>query len=116
MVNNVIRNIRLHAQKAGLKLTAPLTVHTLRKSFAQNHTDSGTPMATLKEMMGHSSIQTTQQFYLQKSSDSEAAAVKRYESLLPQIDVKLTYGRKKGRKGPSAENPISAVNPHKPEG
>jgi len=85
MVNNVIRDIRCHARKAGLKPTVPLTVHTLRKSFAQNHADAGTPMATLKTLMGHSSITTTQQYYLQKSSESEVAAVKRYESLLPKI-------------------------------
>jgi integrase len=111
MVNNVIRNMRCHARKANLKPTAPLTVHTLRKSFAQNHADAGTPMATLKTLLGHSSIMTTQQFYLQKSSDSEVAAVKRYESLLPKICVQFAYGQEKGENKPSSTIPNTAVNP-----
>ena len=82
MVNNVLRDMRTHARKAGIKPTAPLTVHTLRKSFAQNHANHGTPSATLKALMGHASITTTEKFYLQQSDDNTLAAVKRYENLL----------------------------------
>lgn len=43
----------------------------LRKSYAQNLTDVGTPTPTLKELMGHSSIRTTEEFYLRSSDANE---------------------------------------------
>ena len=36
----------------GVKLIAPFTLHTLRKSFAQNHADAGTPPSTTAPL-GH---------------------------------------------------------------
>ncbi len=88
MTNNVLRDMKAHVRKAGVKLTAPLTIHTFRKSFAQNHANTGTSCATLKSLMGHASITTTEKFYLQKSDDNTRAAVRRYEALLEkQIDV-----------------------------
>lgn len=59
-----------------------LTLHTLRKSFAQNHADSGTPLATLKTLMGHASITTTERYDLQRSDENDKAAARRYEMLL----------------------------------
>jgi len=82
MINNVLRSMRSHIKKAGVKVTAKLTLHTLRKSFAQNHANGGTPSATLKALMGHSSITTTEQYYLQRSDENDRAAAQRYESLL----------------------------------
>ena len=90
MVNNVLRDMRAHARKAGIKPTAPLTVHTLRKSFAQNHANCGTPSATLKMLMGHASITTTEKYYLQISDENTLAAVKRYENLLQPCDRRVT--------------------------
>lgn len=85
MVNNVLRNLRVHARRAGIKPTVPLTIHSLRKSFAQNHANCGTPSITLKRLMGHASIITTvERYYRQGSDDSTLAAVKRYESLLQE--------------------------------
>ncbi|MDM8005334.1 MAG: site-specific integrase [Phycisphaerae bacterium] len=57
MVNNVLRNVRTHVRRAEIRLGAAMTVHSLRKSFAQNHADHGTPSATLKDLMGHASTQ-----------------------------------------------------------
>ena len=92
MINNVLRSMRSHVAKAGIKLTAPVTLHTLRKSFAQNHADSGTPSATLKGLMGHSSITTTEQYYLQRSDENDKAATRRYEQLLGWTTcVRLAY-------------------------
>ncbi len=107
MVNNVVRDMRMHARWAGLKTVAPLTVHTLRKSFAQNHADSGTPSATFKKLMGHATIITTEKHYLQRSDASEKAATQRYESLLEQksADVSLTY---EGDQQASASTPAQA--------
>jgi len=82
LVNNALRDIRSHARRAGIKPVAPLTIHTLRKSFAQNHAHCGTPSATLKALMGYASITTTEKYYLQNSDENTRAAVKRYEDLL----------------------------------
>jgi integrase len=82
MVNNVIRDMRTHVRAAGLELTAPLTVHTLRKSFGQNHADNGTAIHVLQGLIGHADISTTREFYLQKADANEREAMSRYESLL----------------------------------
>jgi hypothetical protein len=74
--------MRSHINKAGVKVTAKLTLHTLRKSFAQNYANGWTSSATLKALMGHSSITTTEQYYLLRSDENDRAATQRYESLL----------------------------------
>jgi integrase len=92
MVNNVLRTMRLHVRQAGLKPSASLTIHTLRKSFAQNHANAGTPSATLKALMGPASIVTTEKHYLQRSDENLQAAVRRYENLLSgKTCVRLAY-------------------------
>ena len=82
MVNNVIRDMRRHVRWAKLELTVPLTVHTLRKSFGQNHANAGTPMHVLQGLLGHASITTTREFYLQAPDANDHAALARYEALL----------------------------------
>lgn len=82
VINNVLRSIKRHARQAGLKLTAPITVHTFRKSFGQNHAENGTPMHVLQQLMGHANITTTRAFYIQMGDASEREAVARYEQLV----------------------------------
>lgn len=82
VVNNVLRSIKRHAARAGLKLTVPITVHTFRKSFGQNHAENGTPMHVLQQLMGHANIATTRTFYIQVGDASELEAVARYERLV----------------------------------
>jgi len=112
MVNNVVRDMRRHVRKAGLKLTAPLTVHTLRKSFAQNHANAGTPSMTLKALMGHASITTTEKFYLQQSDDNERAALSRYEALLSgKTCVKIAYEPAHGAIRPNCNPNLYSEHP-----
>ena len=43
--------------------------------YGTNLANVGTPVQTLKTLMGHSSIQTTMEFYLQSSDENEKKAV-----------------------------------------
>ena len=106
IILNVLRDIKRHARRAGIELTAPITVHTFRKSFGQNHADNGTPIHVLQRLMGHSSINTTRVFYIHASDANERAAVDVYERLLANFgqitpttgektDARLTPARKK---------------------
>ena len=69
-----------------------MTIHTLRKCAAQNWADH-LPINVVKELMGHSSIATTQEYYSQVDSDHEAKAARVIQNLLSEnkSDVQLTY-------------------------
>ena len=99
MVNNVNRDFKRHCRRAGIKPVGRLTIHTLRKSCGQNWADH-LPMNVVKELMGHSHIATTQEFYTQVDKDHEAKAAQAIQRLIEdsegpkqpgKTDVKLTY-------------------------
>ena len=90
LVNNCLRAIRNHAKQAEIEPTHPLTVHTFRKSFGQNHADAGTPIHQLQRMMGHSKIETTRQFYIQHTDANYREAASRYEALMDAAQAKAT--------------------------
>ncbi len=53
-----------YCKKAGIKTHKKLNLHSLRKGYGSNmHLHC--PPQTLKELMGHSSIVTTMEFYIQ---------------------------------------------------
>ena len=92
VVNNVLRNFKSHIRRAGIKPIGKLTVHTLRKCCGQNWADY-LPMNVVKELMGHSNIATTQEFYTTVDRDHEKKAAQVVQRLLEQSksDVKVTY-------------------------
>ena len=55
-------------------MTAPFTLHTFRKSFAQKHAHAGTPPRILAELLGHSNTRVTMQFYNRVTDANERAA------------------------------------------
>ena len=96
LVNNVLRNFKSHVKRAGIKPVGKFTVHTLRKCAGQNWADH-LPMNVVKELMGHSNISTTAEFYNQVDRDHEKKAAQVVQALLEnhqgdkQSDVKVTY-------------------------
>ncbi len=69
-----MRFVQRTLRKGGVELTAPFTLNTFRKSFAQNHADVGTPPRTLAKLLGHSTVQTTMDFYARVTDANERAA------------------------------------------
>jgi tyrosine recombinase XerC len=55
---SIRRIVRKYAMQLGL--TGKVTPHTLRHSFATHMLDAGCDLRTLQEMLGHSSLSTTQ--------------------------------------------------------
>ncbi len=62
MVNNVGRDFKVHAKRAGLQFDGAFTIHTFRKTCAQNWADY-LPANVVKFYLGHSNINTTNKFY-----------------------------------------------------
>lgn len=62
MVNNVGRDFKAHAKRAGLRFNGSFTIHTFRKTCAQNWAGY-LPANVVKFYLGHSNINTTNKFY-----------------------------------------------------
>jgi len=102
------RTVRGHFVRAGIRPTATITIHTVRKSFGQNHANTGTPIHVLQRLLGHASITTTREFYLQAADANERDAVARYEALLDtpakQTCVRNAYPPDSGRPGEPSDS------------
>jgi integrase len=81
LVNNSLRNFKVHCRNAGIKTNEKLNLHCLRKSYATNLANAGIPCHTLMKLMGHSSIVTSQKYYLHSSDANEKKAVEEMEKL-----------------------------------
>jgi integrase len=89
MINSLLRDTKVYLKQAGIELSAPFTLTTLRKSFAQNHTENGTPPTTLAKLMGHSSVATTMEYYSRVTDADEQAATAMLDTLL-SATVRIT--------------------------
>ena len=82
VANNVLRCFKDHCRAAGIKTNEKLNLHCLRKSYAQNLADAGTPAPTLKKLMGHSSLRVTEEFYLRSSDANEQRACEALDRIM----------------------------------
>ena len=86
-----VRSIQHLMQKAltnvGLQ-NKHFTIHTIRHSFATHLLDNGTDLHTIKELLGHSSLQTTMK-YMHLSSKRIDQIVNPYDALLLAKDNNL---------------------------
>jgi site-specific recombinase XerD len=79
-----VRSIQHLMQKALIKVgleNKNYTVHTIRHSFATHLVDNGTDLHTIKELLGHSSLQTTMK-YMHLTSRRIDQIVNPYDALL----------------------------------
>ena len=79
-----VRSIQHLMQKALTKVgleNKNFTIHTIRHSFATHLLDSGTDLHTIKELLGHSNLQTTMR-YMHLSTKRINEILNPYDALL----------------------------------
>jgi len=81
IMNNCLRKFQVNCKKAPINTNEKLTIHCLRKAYGTNLANIGTPVHTLKALMGHSSIKTTMEYYVHASDDNEKKAVRELEKM-----------------------------------
>ena len=93
LVNGVLNRFKKQCRLAGIQSRDTLNLHCLRKSYAQNLADAGTPSPTLKKLMGHASIRTTEEYYLKSTDANEERACQSLDRIMSgeQSDVKMTF-------------------------
>ena len=90
-MRNIQHLVQISLAKAGLG-SKQFTVHTIRHSFATHLVDNGTDLHTVKELLGHSAIQTTMR-YLHLSPQRRQQLTNPYD-VLPQSDASINTKRK----------------------
>lgn len=90
LANNTITNFHRRVKQAGIETSGKkLTVHVLRKCCIQNWANV-LPMNVVKELAGHSDIETTNRFYSTVDEEHLNAAAQLGDKLLA-TDLKLTF-------------------------
>jgi site-specific recombinase XerD len=91
-----MRNIQHLVQKSLAQIgldSKNYTVHTIRHSFATHLVDNGTDLHTVKELLGHSNLQTTLR-YLHLTSTRIQGIVNPYDILPRQQSRPETSSKK----------------------
>jgi site-specific recombinase XerD len=88
-----VRSIQHLMQKALTKVgleNKHFTIHTIRHSFATHLLDNGTDLHTIKELLGHSSLQTTMK-YMHLTSKRTDGIINPYDALLLAKDNSIIH-------------------------
>ena len=78
-----------------------MTIHTLRKSGGQNWADH-LPMNVVKELMGHSKVETTLEFYNQVDAQHEEQAARVIQRLIENAGKRNNSDKTDARLTPEA--------------
>ncbi len=81
VISNAIRDFKQFCEKAGINTSKVLNLHSLRKGYGTNMANLGIPANTLKDLMGHSSIVTTMEYYVQTLDENKIAAAEKLNAL-----------------------------------
>lgn len=81
VISNSRKVFKRFCDKAGIKTAKVLTVHSLRKGYGTNMANLGIPANTLKDLMGHSSIVTTMEFYVKTLDENKIAAAQKLNAV-----------------------------------
>ncbi len=82
MMSHARRDFQRHCRWAGIKTDKRLSIQELRKGYGTNVANLGTPMQTLKDLMGHSSIVTTMEYYVNSVDANKLKAVAGLDQLM----------------------------------
>ena len=86
-----VRSVQHLLQKALVQIglgSKNYTIHTIRHSFATHLVDNGTDLHTVKELLGHTSLQTTMQ-YMHLSSKRISRIINPYDALSQEDESKM---------------------------
>ncbi len=81
IISNARRDFKIFCHEAGIKTNKVLTIHSLRKGFGTNMANLGIPAFTLKDLMGHSSIVTTMEYYVKTLDENKISAAEKLNAL-----------------------------------
>ena len=75
MMSHALRQFKYYCRRAGIETNKKLNIHCLRKGYGTNLVKIRTPANTLKELMGHSSVLTSMQFYVSSIDENKKKAI-----------------------------------------
>lgn len=81
VISNARRDFKWYCVKAGITTSKKLNLHSLRKGYGTNMANLGIPANTLKDLMGHSSIVTTMEFYVKTLDENKIAAAEKLNAV-----------------------------------
>jgi len=96
--NAIYERVRLHGKK--VPLAKPISPHALRHTFATHLVQEGVGLVTLRDLLGHRQITSTQIYIhltaqdLRKAADKHPVArlIKRMQEILPDLKLPLQGG------------------------
>ena len=81
LIGSALRDFKSYCRKAGINTHKKLNLHSLRKGYGSNMAKI-CPAHTLRSLMGHSSILTTMEFYVQDIDENKKKAVELLDKMM----------------------------------